>query len=313
MCKSTNVGHSYNSVHNENPLLAVYQKNGKGGAHFADSQLVHQLRAAAWVPQMGKFVRPAYARRELLPEGFTFDAGWPWIKAVQFGLGIRIANQKAQAETTAAAEQRQAETAAARSLGFQDADTARKLAEIPPDDLLRMLAERERRKNVELPEHIPGNAGRRSDHVIARAGEAPVRRSEQRTRSVSVGREEVKVETDQYLRQQYTNRDLVQICQICKDVLPFKLDNGEHFFEAAELLPELRKHHNQNYLCLCPNHSAMFKHANSSRAAMKESILAQTQNELAVVLAQCAETIYFTKAHLADLQAILKSEEGDEA
>jgi hypothetical protein len=104
------------------------------------------------------------------------------------------------------------ETAAARSLGFQDADTARKLAEIPADDALRVHAEWERRKNVELPEHIPGNAGRRSDDVIARAGEAPVRRSEQRTRSVSVGREEVKVETDQYLRQQYTNGDLVQIC-----------------------------------------------------------------------------------------------------
>jgi hypothetical protein len=39
-----------------------------------------------------------------LPEGFTFDAGWPWIKAIQFGRSIQIANAKAHAETVAAAE-----------------------------------------------------------------------------------------------------------------------------------------------------------------------------------------------------------------
>ena len=31
------------------------------------------------------FVRPAEASRDLLPEGFPFDPGWQWIKAVRFG------------------------------------------------------------------------------------------------------------------------------------------------------------------------------------------------------------------------------------
>jgi hypothetical protein len=42
----------------------VYRKNERGGAHFANSQLVHQLRSEAWVPQRGgEFVRPAQAPR----------------------------------------------------------------------------------------------------------------------------------------------------------------------------------------------------------------------------------------------------------
>ena len=96
----------------------------------------------------------------------------------------------------------------------------------------------------------------------------------------------MKGESDQYLRQQYTNEDTDQICQICKDVLPFKLDNGLHFFEAVEFLPELRRHHPQNYLCLCPNHSAMFRYANGSKGKLKECLLQQTGNELSVVLAR---------------------------
>jgi hypothetical protein len=293
-------------------LRAVYRKNERGGAHYADSQLVHQLRAAAWVPQMGQFVCPTQARPELLPEGFTFDAAWPWIKAIKFGQEIQIADARVQAEIAAAAGRRQVEIAAARSLGFHNVETARKLAEIPVDVVLRMHAEWERRKNIELPEHVPANSSRRSCQVIARASEAPLRQTEQRTRSVSVGRDVVKVETDPYLRQQYTNADDAQFCQICKDVLPFKLDSGEYFFEAVELIPALRKHHVQNYLCLCPNHAAMFRFANGSRSTIKEIIRTQSDNEVPVVLARCEEAIYFTKRHLADLQDIIKSDEGDE-
>jgi hypothetical protein len=50
---------------------ATYQRNNLWGARYADSRLVHELRAAKWVPQGdGKFVRPAAAVLDSLPEGF---------------------------------------------------------------------------------------------------------------------------------------------------------------------------------------------------------------------------------------------------
>lgn len=53
----------------------------------------------------------------------------------------------------------------------------------------------------------------------------------------------------------------------------------------------------------------MFRHANGSRETPKKRILQQTANELSVVLAQREEMIYFTKTHLADVQAIIKADE----
>lgn len=82
-----------------------------------------------------------------------------------------------------------------------------------------MLAERERRRSVILPEHEPANPSRRSERVFSHALTSPQRRTEERTRSVSVGRDLVKQEASQYLTQQYTNADAQQICQVCKDEL----------------------------------------------------------------------------------------------
>ena len=302
-----------NSTYYHNPLRAVYRKNERGGAHFADSQLVHQLRQEAWVPQNGvDFVKPPHARAELLPDGFTFDAGWPWIKAIQFGKDIQLQNQKAEAEAAAAVERQHRDQEAAKALGFANADTARKFAAMPFEEQNRALAEYDRRMHVALPDHEPGNPARRRERIIAHSTSAPVRKTEDRTRSVSIGRDDVKDEAKQYLRQQYTNADAEQICQACKDVLPFKLDDGSFYFETVELLPELKRHYDQNYLCLCPNHAAMFKHANASRETLRERIAEQTENEMNVVLAQQDETIYFTKTHLSDLRTIIEADQGTE-
>lgn len=297
----------------DNPLWAVYQRNMTGGAHKARSQLVHQLRQEAWIPQKGgRFVNPVEARAELLPEGFTFDAGWPWIKAIEFGKGVELQNQKAALEAIAAQKREREDQAAAKTLGFSNVDTARSLAKLPAEEQERILAECERRGSVILPENEPKNPPRRHERVLTRASTAPVRRTDERTRSVSVGRDDVKDEAKQYLRQQYTNDDADQICQVCKDVLPFKRDDGSYYFETVELLPELRRHHDQNYLCLCPNHAAMFKYANGSRDALRDSIAEQKTNELTVILAQNDETIYFTKTHLTDLQAIIEVDQNPE-
>jgi hypothetical protein len=159
-----------------------------------------------------------------------------------------------------------------------------------------------------VPDRGVANPQVRTRNVIEGALNAPNKESEIRDRLVSVGREEVKVEAEQYLRQHYRNPDGEMTCQICKGPLPFKLDDGTDFFETVEFLPGLRKRHFQNYLALCPNHSAMYRHANGSKAIICDMVETLTGNELDVVLAQRDMTIYLSKIHLLDIKAVLKAE-----
>ena len=286
-----------NRSHDKTVLQATYQYNQSNYPHYADSQLVHQLRDTAWIPQRdNEFVPPAEAARDLLPDGFPFDAGWPWLAAINFGT---------ETEERAAQLRRAREIAA--ELGFTDeaalAD-GRRFAELAPDTRQRILAEHT--SPADLPVHEPSNPDRRADSVRNEARKAPGRSKEKRERSVSVNRDAVKREkTDPYLRDLYSNTDGETICQACWDRLPFTLADGTYYFEASEFLPELDKHHYQNYLALCPNHAAMFMYANASKEDMKDLFLALDGNELALTLADRPVTVYFTDTHIADLRVLI--------
>ncbi len=280
-------------------LQALYRKNESGGCRFAPSQLVHTLRRHAWVPQ-GKeiFVRPAEANRDALPGGFPFDPDWEWIEAIEFGKELVERSQ----------EQRRRQILA-RQLGFSDEeslDRAARFAALPVEEQHRILAQLE--TPIELPEREPSNPERRAARVAASAASAPERTTEERTRSVSINRDAVKEEAGQYLRQQYTNADGQMICQACKARLPFQLDDGNDYFERVEMLPDLKRHHKQNYLALCPNHAAMFMHANGSADELLERVKELTGNTLPIVLAQEEAMLYFTKTHLADLKVVIETD-----
>jgi hypothetical protein len=288
-----------------NCLFACYQKSESRGARFAKSKLVHQLRKSEWIPQgEGVFVRPARAVQSRLPEGFVFDPGWEWIKAIGFG-----------EEAAKHAEEFRKKREVAKVLGFNNEEAlndAKWFADLDPADRRTLKADYERKHNVELPDHEPRNPERRSTRVGEGAHEAPERQVEKRARSVSVGRETVKKDTDPYLRRQYTNNDDETICQVCKFALPFKLTDGRYYMEAVEFLPELKKRHHQNYLALCPNHAAMYRFANDTMDIMKPLFLELNSNELEVVLAGENATIYFTKTHITDLKAVIDADASDE-
>ena len=289
-----------------NFLLATFRRNETWGSRQADSQLVHELRKWAWIPQgNNNFVKANVASRDLLPDGFPFDSGWHWLKAINFG-----------EEHVKKAEEKRQQQELAKKSGFNDLESyerAKKFASLPPEEQLRFLEEIDRRANNELPENEPSNPSRRAERVGEQAAAAPERTTEERIRSVSVGREVVKQEAAQYLRQQYTNKDGEMICQICKQPVPFKLDDGSDYFEKVEFIDDLTKRHYQNYLALCPNHSAMFKLVNGSKELMKDMFVDLTTNELEVILAQSDHTIYFTKTHIADLKSVINSEDNSEA
>lgn len=308
---------------NSNILKARYRNNSHYMENTADSQLVFILRDSPWVPQKnGEFVRPSQASGVLLPEGFPFDEGDKWLKAIGFG---QEELQRSEEEEKLSVEN-QEKLQTAKNLGFPDQDSlerAKKFAGLPKAEQERMLADAQRRQPPELPSHEPRNPDLRAERVEQQAADAPERVTEQRTRSVSVGRELVKQEAEQYLRQQYTNADGEMFCQACKAPLPFKLNDGSYYFENVEFLAVknnlngLKKRHQQNYLALCPNHSAMFQYANGAPELMKAMFVELERDELEVILAQENTTIYFTKTHIADLQKVIEvdgysDEDGDE-
>ena len=279
-------------------LKATFQYNRSNDSHSADSQLVYQLRNTSWIPQRDdKFVRPAEALRDLLPDGFPFDSGWPWLDAIRFGT-----------ETENRAEQLRRTQEIATELGFTDEaalDDGRRFAGLSPDTRQRILAEHV--EPVDLPTREPGNRDRRAEAVREEAREAPERTSEKRERSVSVNRDPIKREKAYpYLQDLYTNADGVTICQACRDRLPFKLADGNYYFEVVEFLPDLERHHHQNYLALCPNHAAMFMYANGSKGELKDRFLTLNGSELEMTLADQPVNVYFTDTHIEDLRIIIE-------
>lgn len=295
-------------------LEARFRRNVSGGSRYAKSQLVHQLRNCAWVPQGNSFVKPKAARVEYLPEGFRFDAGWPWIKAIEFGIEVDRENEKVRAEAIAAETKKTRKQAAAAELGFKnpdDLELLNQLLELSEEERHEMREQMRRGRNAtELPENEPSNPERRDARVREIAKDAQGRETEKRSRSVSIGQGAVKEEAKQYLQHQYTGEDGL-FCQVCEEPMPFTLDDGTSYFEAVEFLPEkeLRKRHHQNYLALCPNHAAMFRHANGSKDIMKTILLDLMGERLEVILAQTDRTVYFTQTHLADLKSAIRAED----
>ncbi|WP_416830623.1 MAG: sacsin N-terminal ATP-binding-like domain-containing protein [Erythrobacter sp.] len=281
-----------------NVLKARFRPNRQYNTRLMPSTLVHQLKNAKWVPQSdGQFTKPCDARADLLPSGFPYDVGKEWLAAVGFGT-------EAEKRTELAKKRK----AIAEELGFEDevalAD-ARKFAGLAPEERRAFFEEIERKASLELPENEPRNPSRRAEKVGELAATATERKTEMRTRSVSIGREDVKNEAGQYLRQQYTN-DGELFCQVCKLPMPFRLDDGNAYFERVEFLPSLQKRYHQNYLALCPTDAAKFRFANGTDDMLLDLFCDLDSEELEVILAQNDETIYFTKTHLADLKKVIE-------
>ena len=285
-----------------NVLQATYRKNEANGSRYADSQLVHLLRNTAWVPQSNEtFVRPSEASRILLPKGFPFDEGYEWLGKVRFG-----------EKNWKVVEESQTKEAAAKKMGFPDAgslERAKQFATLPQSE--------------QNGYWLNGNGGSprscQSMNPMILSGVRSTSASKQPMRQSGSPRiahalcPSAGTMSKSKRNRTYGNNiritDGEMICQVCKTPLPFKLDDGSWFFEKVEFLPELTKRHYQNYLALCPNHAAMFQHANGSEDSMQLMFLELEGNELEVVLAQQDMTIYFTKTHIADLKVVIEAED----
>jgi hypothetical protein len=132
------------------------------------------------------------------------------------------------------------------------------------------------------------------------------------SRTVPIGYLETKLEAREYLRQQYTDEHGVMLCQVCRDELPFRTLDGAYYFEATAVIDSAPKFMGAAYLCLCPNHAAMYLHANPDRGRIVRLLEACESLTVEIELAGRPTVVEFTETHLVDLQASLKAALGEQ-
>lgn len=302
----------------KNPLRAQYQKAEKYGARYAESQIVCALKEFEWIPQKQegeediKFVKSADAIQSLLPEGFSFDAGWPWIKAINFGANKKYLSAS-QVDPRISEEYRKKE--AAKTLGFEDmeaAERAQKFLLFPKDEQDRILSTHIPSK-PSFPERSTSNPERRKERVADRYNESEDVKYAKKTRDVRVSSSVT--DKKEWLKDLYTNDDGKMVCQMCEEEMPFKLrDSSEYYFEAVQIADGTFKHEDHTvYLALCPlcaaKYQQLLKRDIDSQEHFINAISSAENAENAIPLNLGGEkngSIKFVGIHLGDLQTILK-------
>ncbi|MBN4073276.1 hypothetical protein JYT23_00405 [Mariprofundus ferrooxydans] len=111
------------------------------------------------------------------------------------------------------------------------------------------------------------------------------------------------------------------ICQICKEEMPFKKNDGEYYFEEREILSRdhLPKEHEAQHLALCPLCAAKYKYFILNPKNDKEQLriideLKQAEIgalSIPISLGETKTTLRFVETHLADLKTILETLDTD--
>lgn len=291
-----------------------YSKQLKYSPSYHDegnSQILNLLSRNHWVPQTVQsggdysFVLPMDADLGSLPEGFTYNSGWRWLKLTSFGNRRKQQEElKRQKEMESDKETQQTEEVV-KSIGFNSLAEVQEIAEAKkkdPQGLQRWIASTNK---PEFPQRESPNPVRRSQKIQEGMADAPQKTYEQRSRSVRVTGSSV--DAVEYLRSSYKNEDGQLICQICKDVMPFKKRNGEYYMEKVEVFTKeyLTKEHHSHNLALCPLCSAKYneyvKTDTKQMDKIRDYLLNSAYQEIPISLDEEA-TIKFVETHYNDLR-----------
>ena len=300
-------------------LRARFGRNASNIAE-AKSTLVHDLRAARWIPQKNhqkiEFVQPPEAVAEKLPGGFEYQT-WHWLEQLEFGEGPRQRRKIRERELEKLTAEYKAKEEVLIGMGFESTEEAEKMA---------LIAQSARKKNISLdtlvaqygqtPNRIPPsfpsrpvpNPDRRQERLNEQVNDASNKEYKKRNRSVRVTNTSIDPIT--WIRNQYTNDDGQMVCQICKEE-HFRKRNGEHYFEKKEVLSRkfLPKENEAQYLALCPLCAAKYeefvKNDENAMTELKETIISTDDCEIPISLCDQETSIRFVETHYHDLKIII--------
>jgi len=252
------------------------------------SEVGRMVRQSNWLPsQKSAFNLPQNISLDELPSEFQRDEG------IARALGMKSSSLAALAREAGVPPQ-------IVEFLIANPDAAKEF-----DEFKRWQSERKPRPKP--PEAEPRNPELRQERVAEEAAEASFVERLIRERQVRVNWDVVR-EARTKLVEWNTNRENQMVCQICRDEMPFKLEDESYYFEAVECVKGLNRELPQNHLALCPICAAKFRHANGTPASeLKRLILSATGSEVPVTLARQERGIVFTKKHLLDLQAALNT------
>lgn len=283
---------------------ARYSPMRKHTPRTYDSHLVHLLKTSKWIPdKLDVFCEPQDIEMHELRKDFPYDDKNGLLTAIGFG---GCAKERK--------EENRAKDESAKAAGFSSAremDDLKKIRDfgIP---LAEIIAQLEQRQQVSQPENSVQNPDRRQEKVLAHAANAPSKESEYRERSVQIGTSEVTAQAKATLRAWCTNSDGQLGCQCCHQEMPFKLKNGEYYFEVVQCIADKEMRHFENRLALCPNCAAMYQYARETNdTEIRRSIVdheapdTAASVEIPVRLAGKQYQLRFVGKHWFDLKTVL--------
>lgn len=310
-------------------LKAQYRRNASSSSHSGDATLVHELRMAKWIPQNEdekiSFTRPEDASRGKLPPDFTWPKGYPddagdeWLKTIEFGKKTKEQKEKYDQRNRQAIE-----------LGFSSSEEVEKYAhlsqllsdgEITVDDLISKYKPENKTSIPEFPTSQVNNPKFRQERVKEQLTDAAEKEYGKLTRSVRISKSEI--DHRRSLIEWYTNENDVMVCQLCKEEMPFKKNDGEYYFIALEALsikfieeklPQnyFPKEYEAQYLAFCPECAARYnyfakdvKEGETIMEALRSHLLESDELEFPLKLGELETSIKFVDAHFKDLQATL--------
>ena len=281
----------------ERCLKAVYQSNRSHQRQEGHASLVYELREAKWVPQgtgnSPLYERPCDASSERLPEGFQYDAGQAWFKAVEFGKTTREHESQ---------EIQQNEHA--KKMGFDSADEAEKWGIIAndlkaqgksPEDLIGQMHDEGQRRKRLIIEDL-SHAEEKTYVIVDRSSRVSRNSIDPRTNLIAL----------------YTSSMKTVECQMCGEPMPFKKRNSdEDYFEAVEALGTkyFPLEHVAQYLALCPECAAKYKeHVKRHKNTQEELYKVVKDSDAPEVLLELSSfpiSIQFKEKHWQDLKTVI--------
>jgi hypothetical protein len=269
-----------------------------------ESSFLCKLKKALWLPSIGKELKkPAELRGEEIDGTLTPD---PFLFRL---LGVRPDQEEVAKETldtrkTLVTQAGFSPEVAALLVQNKDALTPEIINEIIS---AHTTADADR---PEFPERPVPNPERRTAGVLKRVTKADPKTYDIRKRSVRVSAPQISPKV--WLREMYTNKEDITVCQLCWKAMPFRIPTtGEYYFEAVQVADNFSKEDHCLYLALCPlcaaKYSVLVKKDHDRLSDFIWAVEQTAAGDLIVPVQTDGVTshVRFVESHLLDLKAAL--------